>query len=158
MPMPRSLGGTNTPLSTSHTVSPAMTILPVSGRSSPARQRKVVVLPQPDGPSSVMSLPVSMPRLMSSTALTVTLPGALKVLRRCSIENMDWLSGRCLGGGRFRAPLDAQLEPPQRGHDEDERDDLDDAERGDGTVAAALLPHRETDGAEHVRARPDQEH
>src|SRR5215510_11965638 len=155
--MPRSLGGTNTPLSTSHTVSPAMTILPASGRSRPARQRKVVVLPQPDGPSRVMSLPVSTPRLMSSTALTVTLPGALKVLRRWSIENMDGLSGRCPGGG-CGAALDAQLEPSQCGHDEDERNDLDDAERGDGTVAAALLPHRETDGAEHMGARPDQEH
>ncbi len=89
MPMPRSLGGTNTPFSTSNTVSPAITIRPASGRSSPARQRSVVVLPQPDGPSSVMSLPVSMPRLMPSTALTVTLPGAAKVLRRCSIANMD---------------------------------------------------------------------
>src|SRR5215510_7621005 len=126
--MPRSLGDTNTPLSTSHTVSPAMTILPASGRSRPARQRKVVVLPQPDGPSRVMSLPVSTPRLMSSTALTVTLPGALKVLRRWSIENMDGLSGRRAGGGRFGASLDAQLKPSQRSHDEDERDDLDDTE------------------------------
>ena len=50
MPMPRSLGGTKMPLSVSHTVSSAMTMRPASGRSSPARQRSVVVLPQPDGP------------------------------------------------------------------------------------------------------------
>jgi hypothetical protein len=49
MPMPRSAGGTKIPFSVSHTVSSAMTILPASGRSSPARQRSVVVLPQPDG-------------------------------------------------------------------------------------------------------------
>ena len=58
MPMPRSLGGTKMPLSVSHTTSLAITMRPASGRSSPARQRSVVVLPQPDGPSSVISLPV----------------------------------------------------------------------------------------------------
>ena len=89
MPMPRSLGGTKMPLSVSHTVSLAMTIRPASGRSSPARQRSVVVLPQPEGPSSVISLPVSMPRLMPSTAFTTTLPGATKVLRRFSMANME---------------------------------------------------------------------
>ena len=89
MPMPRSLGGTKMPLSVSHTVSSAMTILPASGRSRPARQRSVVVLPQPDGPSSVISLPVPIPMLMPSTAFTTTLPGATKVLRRFSIANMS---------------------------------------------------------------------
>ena len=103
------------PLSVSHTVSSAMTILPASGRSSPARQRSVVVLPQPDGPSSVISLPVSMPMLMPSTAFTTTLPGATKVLRRFSIANMervilyagtagDFLDLRRLAPQRFPSP------------------------------------------------------
>src|SRR5262249_27070543 len=148
MPMPRSLGGTNTLLSVSHTVTSAMTIRPDSGRSSPARQRSVVVFPQPDGPSSVISFPVSMPRLMPSTALTTTLPGATNVLWRLSTANMTGptrpLSSGCrLGGVGLRAPFDAQFKPPQAGDDDDERDDLDDAERRDGAVAAALLPHRE---------------
>src|SRR5262245_19890946 len=150
MPMPRSLGETKTPLSVSHTVTSAVTIRPDSGRSSPARQRSVVVFPQPEGPSSVISFPLSTPRLMPSTALTTTLPGATNVLWRLSTANMVRsapLSCGRLGGVGLRAPLDAQFKPPQAGNDDDERDDLDDAERRDGAVAAALLPHREADGA-----------
>ena len=94
MPIPRSLGETKMPFAESNMVWLAMTILPDSGRSSPARQRNVVVFPQPEGPSSVMSLPVSTPRLTPSTALTVTLPGATKVLRRFSMANMDTLALR----------------------------------------------------------------
>src|SRR5262245_11479842 len=156
--MPRSLGGTNTPCSTSHTVSPAMTILPASGRSSPARQRSVVVLPQPDGPSSVISLPEPMPRLMPSTAFTTTLPGATKVFVRFSIANMNVLPCLRLGRGRFAAPLHPHFEPAQARHDHDQRNDLDDTECGDRAVAAALLPHGQADGAEHMRAGTDQEY
>ena len=68
MPMPRSLAGTKILFSESKTVLLPMTMRPCCGRSRPARQRNVVVLPQPDGPRSVMSLPLSMPRLMPSTA------------------------------------------------------------------------------------------
>src|SRR5580700_2298861 len=57
---------------------------------------------------------------------------------------------------RLAAALNVQLQPAQAGHDDDERDDLDDAERGDRAVAAALLPHGERDGAEHMGAGPDQ--
>ena len=42
--------------------------------SSPAIMRSVVVLPQPDGPSSVTSLPASMKSEMSLTAGVLLLP------------------------------------------------------------------------------------
>src|SRR5258705_11904485 len=131
MPMPRSLGGTKMPCAVSHTTWSAMTILPASGRSSPARQRSVVVLPQPDGPSSVISLPVPIPMLMSSTAFTTTLPGATNVFLRFSIANMNPLPrGVRLGRGGFAAALHPQLQPAQAGDDHAERNDLDAAERG----------------------------
>ena len=55
MPMPRSLGGTKVfgPLTT---LSPIL-ISPVVGFSKPAIMRSIVVLPQPDGPSSVTNSP-----------------------------------------------------------------------------------------------------
>ena len=59
MPMPRSLAGTKIRFAELNTVRLPMTMRPDCGRSRPARQRSVVVLPQPDGPSSVISLPVS---------------------------------------------------------------------------------------------------
>ena len=61
MPRPRSLAGTLTSLPSSpsekSTRSPTV-IVPESGFSRPAMERKVVVLPQPDGPSRVNSSPV----------------------------------------------------------------------------------------------------
>jgi hypothetical protein len=47
-----------------------MAIVPESGRSSPAIDRSVVVLPQPDGPSSVNMAPSGTSMLTSSTAST----------------------------------------------------------------------------------------
>ena len=119
MPMPRSLGGTNMPLSTSHTVSSAITMRPASGRSRPARQRSVVVLPQPDGPSSVISLPVSTSRLMPSTALTVDIAGRSERLAeildgehgliRYAYPAASWPSRPTASA----APLHAQFKPAQ---------------------------------------------
>jgi hypothetical protein len=87
MPMPRSLAGTNTFFAESNIVRLPMTMRPACGRSSPAMQRSVVVLPQPEGPSSVMSLPVSTARLTPSTART-SAPEAMNDLCRFSIANM----------------------------------------------------------------------
>ncbi len=87
MPMPRSLAGTKIRFAESKTVRLPMTMRPDCGRSSPARQRSVVVLPQPDGPSSVMSLPVSASRLMPSTART-SAPEARYDLCKFSIANI----------------------------------------------------------------------
>ena len=46
-------------------------IWPASSARNPARSRNVVVLPQPEGPSSETSCPGSIARLRSSTAATV---------------------------------------------------------------------------------------
>src|SRR4029453_9562919 len=51
MPMSRSRGGPSTPRAGDDTRRPAMLISPEVGCSRPATQRKVVVLPQPEGPS-----------------------------------------------------------------------------------------------------------
>src|SRR5258708_25014026 len=49
---------------------PATSISPELGRSSPAIERSVVVLPQPEGPSSVNSLPSGTSKVTSWAALT----------------------------------------------------------------------------------------
>src|SRR5215217_3120251 len=49
---------------------PSSRICPSSGRSNPAIRRSVVVLPQPDGPSSEKNSPDGMSRSMPSTAAT----------------------------------------------------------------------------------------
>src|SRR5437868_15422663 len=49
---------------------PAASISPSTGRSSPAMARSVVVLPQPDGPSSVNNFPVPTSKEMSRAACT----------------------------------------------------------------------------------------
>src|SRR5882724_8783064 len=70
MPSLRRSGGTNSPAAASLTTLPPITMLPVSLRSRPATMRKVVVLPQPEGPSSVTNSPCSIERSMPSTAFT----------------------------------------------------------------------------------------
>src|SRR6516165_3417327 len=49
---------------------PATSISPALGRSSPAIERSVVVLPQPEGPSSVNNLPSGTSKLTSCAART----------------------------------------------------------------------------------------
>src|ERR1700754_988117 len=60
----RLFGGTRT------TSSPYSRIWPVSGRSNPASIRSVVVLPQPEGPSSEKNSPPAISRSMPRTAGT----------------------------------------------------------------------------------------
>ncbi len=50
--------------------SPSISIVPAAGGRNPAIIRSVVVLPQPDGPSSETKSPDSIARLQSSTAVT----------------------------------------------------------------------------------------
>ena len=68
MPSLRSRGGTRTPRAGDETRLPAMLISPPVGCSSPATQRNVVVLPQPDGPSSTTISPAGTAKLTPSTA------------------------------------------------------------------------------------------
>ena len=76
MPMPRRFIGTESPAAPSNSTRSPSRMTPLSGRSSPAMQRSVVVLPQPDGPSSVKNAPGSsansasrMPPAMPSVVL-----------------------------------------------------------------------------------------
>src|ERR1700736_3866515 len=68
MPSSRSRGGTRMPFAGDDTTRPAMLISPPVGCSSPATQRSVVVLPQPDGPSSTTISPAGTAKLTPSMA------------------------------------------------------------------------------------------
>src|SRR6188508_1337303 len=88
MPILRARGGTCTPRSGAPTSSPPIEMVPPVGCSSPAMQRNVVVLPQPDGPSSTTISPAAMRKLTSSTAGRPT----RNCLRRCeTISSADIL-------------------------------------------------------------------
>src|SRR5215210_5601443 len=84
--MLRERGGTCTPRSGAATSSPPIEIVPAVGCSRPAMHRNVVVLPQPDGPSSTTISPAAMRKLTSSTAGRPT----ANCLRRCeTISSAD---------------------------------------------------------------------
>src|SRR5262245_40572800 len=68
MPMLRDRGGTWTPSAGDDTTRPPILTRPVDGCSRPATQRSVVVLPQPDGPSSTTISPAWTGKLTPSTA------------------------------------------------------------------------------------------
>src|SRR5271165_2679954 len=68
MPRSRERGGTSTPRAGEDTSLPPIAISPSVGCSRPATQRKVVVLPQPDGPSSTTISPAGTAKLTPSMA------------------------------------------------------------------------------------------
>src|SRR5260370_6086875 len=68
MPRSRERGGTRMPRAGDETTRPPMLISPDVGCSSPATQRKVVVLPQPEGPSRTTSSPAGTAKLTPSIA------------------------------------------------------------------------------------------
>src|SRR3954470_9770568 len=68
MPRSRNRGGTRMPRAGADTTRPAMLMDPSVGCSSPATQRKVVVLPQPEGPSRTTISPAGTAKLTPSTA------------------------------------------------------------------------------------------
>src|ERR1700681_4924720 len=68
MPRSRSRGGTKMPRAGDDTTRPAILISPPVGCSRPATQRSVVVLPQPDGPSSTTISPAGTEKLTPSIA------------------------------------------------------------------------------------------
>ena len=57
MPIPRSFSGTAMRCAASNSTRSPTAMTPWSGRSNPATQRSVVVLPQPDGPNRVKNVP-----------------------------------------------------------------------------------------------------
>src|ERR1700687_4058057 len=95
MPRLRSRGGTRMPRAGDDTRCPAMLISPDVGCSSPATQRRVVVLPQPDGPSRTTISPAATAKLTSSTAGR-PVPNALR--RRSTRNSAD------MGGPLARRP------------------------------------------------------
>src|ERR1700730_13325264 len=68
MPRSRDRGGTRMARSGDETTRPAMLISPEGGCSSPATQRKVVVLPQPAAPTSTTISPAGTAKLTPSMA------------------------------------------------------------------------------------------
>src|SRR2546429_3336441 len=68
MPRSRERGGTKMPRAGDDTTLPAMLISPDVGCSSPATQRSVVVLPQPEGPSRTTISPAGTAKLTPSMA------------------------------------------------------------------------------------------
>src|SRR4029079_14410684 len=68
IPRSRSRGGTRMPRAGDDTTLPPIEISPPVGCSRPATQRNVVVLPQPDGPSSTTISPAGTAKLTPSTA------------------------------------------------------------------------------------------
>src|ERR1700687_4736696 len=68
MPRSRERGGTRMPRPGDDTTRPPMLISPDVGCSSPATQRRVVVLPQPEGPSSTTISPAGTAKLTPSIA------------------------------------------------------------------------------------------
>src|SRR5262249_37815685 len=68
MPRSRERGGTRMPRAGEDTTFPPIVISPPVGCSRPATQRSVVVLPQPEGPSSTTISPAGTEKLTPSIA------------------------------------------------------------------------------------------
>src|SRR5919106_2999741 len=141
MPRPRRFGGTNTPRTEEKITEPPTTISPARGRSSPAIERSVVVLPQPLGPSSVKSLPCGTSKLTSCAA---------RIIRRCS-SMYSVQRPVTVSTSRF---LDSELasHPLGEHHEDKKRDDEHHAKRGKLDVLA-VLPKLPDEDREHFVAR-----
>src|SRR5579884_1087955 len=104
MPMLRFSGATNMRSVAEAMVLPRSTRLPSSGCSRPATNRRVVLLPQPLGPSSVKTSPGWTVKLTWSTATT----GPKRFVTPCNSRTGDSVicigtSGELLGRARARA-------------------------------------------------------
>src|SRR5262245_22688009 len=109
MPTERCSTGTFRRTLASNSVRPSTAMTPSSGVSSPAMQRKVVVLPQPDGPSRVKNVPGSSMKLASRMPPAIWSVELSKILVSPSTRNirsyapypLRLRSSQCTGG---RAP------------------------------------------------------
>ena len=102
MPMRRFSAGTKQ--SGPDTVKSSTAIIPASGRSSPAMQRRSVVFPHPDGPSRASTVPAgtsrSMPRSTGFPPSTRSTPRVLSADPRGSLR--PGTAGHIsIWGGRF---------------------------------------------------------
>src|SRR5436305_1166816 len=128
--------------------SPKRTRPPGSGFSSPAMMRSVVVLPQPDGPSSTTVSPASIERSSGSSAFVPSsnvLPQRCSRMRTpCALSLMTWLpcAIRYWSCRRSRYRDDFSRAPPRLGKElyrDQQRHDHDEEDRG--VRAADLEAH-----------------
>src|SRR6266705_1279426 len=110
MPRLRLCGAKNTRRGTEATTRPRSALSPASGCSSPATRRKVVVLPQPLGPSSVKISPRSTSSDAPSRARTAPKTLVTPSRRRT-------ITGAALSASRAVASADARSETAVRPRD-----------------------------------------
>src|SRR5712691_1297249 len=130
MPKPRRLGATKTFRVEEYTTRSPTLISPARGRSRPAIERSVVVLPQPLGPSKVNSFPSGTSKVTSCAALTIW-PRSLGY----SVNSPSTFSTRF--SGSF---LDAEFlaEPLGDHHQDEECQDKEHPQRRELDVLAVL--------------------
>src|SRR5258708_22058623 len=149
MPKLRLFGATKIPLAEEYKSLPATSISPEVGRSSPAIERNVVVLPQPDGPSSVNSLPSGTSKLTSWAALT-TVPRSPGYSVNSDLTLSTFVPVRCrVSCFRYSKPLAHQL---GQHHQAEQHDDQHDAERGQLDILT-ILPQLPYHDRYHLGAR-----
>src|SRR6266850_6269449 len=144
MPKPRRLGATKTPFVEEYTTRSPTLISPARGRSRPAIERSVVVLPQPLGPSRVKSFPSGTSKLTSCAALTIW-PRSLGY----SVNSPSTFSTRF--SGSF---LDAEFlaQPLGDHHQDEESQDKEHPQRRELDVLA-VLPQLPDGDRQHLGAR-----
>src|SRR6267143_5751379 len=123
------------PRTDEYTTSPPIAISPSRGRSRPAIERSVVVLPQPLGPSNVKSLPCGTSNA-TSCAARITWPRS----PRYSVHSAFTLSTSKL------PDAEAAPHPLRREHQHEEREDEHHAERRELDVLAVLPQFPDHDG------------
>src|SRR5919199_2362126 len=142
MPSRRSCGGTKTPPAGSDRTCPSISITPPSGTSSPAMQRNVVVLPQPDGPSSVRnSFPAS-----SNEMLLMTVSGPNDFRSPVTLIPIAFPSARAR----------ARHEPQEQRHDREHDQRRDQRERA-GDAPVGLLEGFPDGDRQHGRRGAEQQ-
>src|SRR5437667_12791720 len=113
MPKPRRLGATKTFLVEEYTTRSPTLISPARGRSRPAIERRVVVLPQPLGPSRVNSFPSGTSNVTSCAAPTLSpRSSGSSVKSRATFSTRS--SGSLAHSESLAQPLGAPLQDEQR--------------------------------------------
>src|SRR5919198_293838 len=135
MPRPRAFGGIKRFFCDEKTRSPPIAISPARGRSRPAIERSVVVLPQPLGPRRVKNLPCGTSNA-TSCAARIAWPRSPTY----SVHSPFTVS-------KLELP-DTKAAPDPLGeqHQHEERQDQHYAERGELDVLAVLPEFPDNDG------------
>src|ERR1700704_218030 len=144
MPKPRRLGATKTLRAEEYTTRSPTLISPARGRSRPAIERSVVVLPQPLGPSKVNNFPSGTSKLTSCAARTIW-PRSLGY----SVNNPSTFS---TGFGASFLDAEFLAQPLGDHHQNEERQDKEHAQRRKLHVLA-VLPQLPDGDRQHLGAR-----